>query len=204
MLSSILLFIPAGILMVRQSQQFIRGRQGIQPAATLMLSVTGMFSALYGMYLVVPEPPASPPVIGVFLVWGILFTVIDISNFWLPLRFTMSFTLSGLLIILLQCGTDKIINCSIVWVVFFSSFQLVRIISLSINQDSIGQGDIFFISGMSFWMGWREICMVAGSGFLLLFLSALMINKRVLPYAPYFFVAFALWSMTGFINLIKI
>lgn len=204
MLSSILLFIPAGILMVRQSQQFIRGHQGIQPAATLMLSVTGMFSALYGMYLVVPEPPASPLVNGVFLLWGVLFTVIDISNFWLPLRFTMSFTLSGLFIILLQCDADKIISCSVVWVILFSSFQLLRIIALSMNQEPIGQGDIFFISGMSFWMGWREICMVTGSGFLVLFISALIINKRVLPYAPCFFVAFALWSMTGFIHLIKI
>ena len=202
MTGSIALFMVAGVLMTRQASQFIGDHQGNRAGKSLSVAIILLATAAFTLALVVPGITGRPGVLAVFLCWGILFTLTDISNFWLPWRFTLSFTVSGGLILLLSRDNTAIINGIITWCVIFLLFRVAEIISVKICGTSVGKGDVYFISALSFWMHWQAICLVSGMGFLLLFCHALMINKKVLPYAPYFYVAFLLCQVTGVAVLI--
>ena len=190
MTGKIVVFMVAGLLMLRQAGQFIGDHQGAQPAKSVSVFIISLATLAFALALRVPETAQRPEVLAVFLLWGILFTVMDISNYWLPWRFTISFTLTGALILFLIKGSEGVISGTFIWSIFFLIFQSVEFISVKICGTAIGKGDIYFISGLSFWMHWQVICLVCGTGFLLLFCHALIIKRKTLPYAPYFFVAF--------------
>jgi len=200
MTGRIVLFMVAGLLMARQACQFIGDHQGNMPRKSHSVAIVLLATVAFTQVLWAPA--TRPDVLAVFLCWGILFTVIDISNGWLPWRFTLSFTVTGILIIFLNKGNAAVITGIITWIVIFLLFRGVEIISVKICGTSVGQGDVYFISALSFWMPWQTICLISGAGFLLLFCHALIINKKVLPYAPYFYVAFVLSQVTGVARLI--
>ncbi|KFD18471.1 prepilin type IV endopeptidase [Tatumella ptyseos ATCC 33301] len=202
MADKIVLFMVAGMLMVRQACQFIGDHQGNTPGKPVPVAIILLATAAFALALWVPGMSAQPVVLAAFLLWGILFTVIDISNFWLPWRFTLSFTVTGALILFLIKGSAAVITGIITWGILFLLFRGVEKISLRICGTSVGQGDVYFISALSFWMHWQVICLVSGVGFLLLFCHALIINKKTLPYAPYFYVAFLLCQVTDVAGLI--
>lgn len=202
MAGKILLFLVAGLLMDRQARQFIDDHQGNVPRKLVTVTMMILTTAIFALTLRSQGMAGQPVVLAVFLLWGILFTVLDISNFWLPLRFTLSFTLTGALILFLTQGTAAVISGIMTWSILFSLFRGAEIISVKICGTSMGKGDVYFISALSFWMHWQEICLISGAGFLLLFCHALIINRKVLPYAPYFYLAFVFCQVTEVAGLI--
>lgn len=192
-----LLFIVAAWLMSRQASVFIRSHQGSRPGAVSRSLIVLLFSLVFIGCSQQPYTQEALFRVGVFLLWGVLFTLTDISNHWLPRRFTVSFTLCGALMVAVFNGGDALIRHTAVWLSLGLVFYLSAKIAVKCRACPQGLGDTLLVSGCGFWLEWQQLCFITGISFLLLFIHALVINKRVLPLAPYFYLVFSVGALTG-------
>lgn len=192
-----LMFIVAAGLMAHQAQSFIQRFQGKSPTlSTTLLMITLFTLAFIGCRQQVMDQPELFKC-GVFLLWGVLFTVTDLSNHWLPRRFTVSFTLCGALMVAAFQGGEAFIRHLVVWMSLGLLFYVSGKLAVKWGIRPQGVGDTLLISGCGFWMEWQNLCFITGIGFLLLFIYGLVTHNRVLPFAPYFYLAFTLIEVTG-------
>lgn len=192
-----LLFIAAAWMMVLQAQAFIRRHQGRLLRTSRILVIIILFTLTFYFCR---QHIANQQMLfncGMFLLWGVLFTVTDISNHWLPRRFTVSFTLCGAIMVTAFNGGEAFVKHFFVWLSLGSVFYLSGKLAESCGLRPQGVGDTLLISGCGFWMGWQNLCLITGIGFLLLFIHGLVTYKKVLPFAPYFYLAFSIFEVTG-------
>ncbi|MBT0722477.1 hypothetical protein HGT70_14475 [Rosenbergiella collisarenosi] len=125
--------------------------------------------------------------------WGYLFTYLDISNHWLPRRYTMLFLITGMIGNVVShnfnYNIQLIISGSLCFLILLSIRQ--SIIQLS-KKEAIGMGDVFIISGCFFWFSWQVAAFFSGLAFFFLSLISVLLNKNRLPYAPFLFFSIAL------------
>ncbi|WP_029686840.1 prepilin peptidase [Tatumella saanichensis] len=191
------IFITAAWLMVLQAQAFIRRHQGRSPRTGSIIVIITLFTLTFSVCRQhIPNQQALFNC-GIFLLWGVLFTVTDISNHWLPRRFTMSFTLCGAIMVIAFNGGEAFVRHLFVWLSLGLFFYLSGHLAVRCGIRPQGVGDTLLISGCGFWMCWQNLCLITGSGFLLLFIHGVVTHKRVLPFAPYFYLAFSIVEVTG-------
>lgn len=192
-----LIFIAAAWWMAHQAQVFIRRHQGRSPKTGSTFMIITLFTlAFIGCRQQITDQQELFRC-GVFLLWGVLFTVTDISNHWLPRRFTISFTLCGAIMVAAFHGGEAFIRHFLVWLSLGLLFYLSGKLAVICGIRPQGLGDTLLISGCGFWMEWQNLCFITGTGFLLLFIYGLVTHNRVLPFAPYFYLAFSLIEVTG-------
>lgn len=196
-----LLFMAAAWGMVLQAQAFIRRHQGRPLRSGRILATLILFTLTFYFCRQHIADQQRLLTCGVFLLWGVLFTVTDISNHWLPRRFTVSFTLCGAIMVAAFTGEEAFIRHLFVWLSLGLVFYLSGKLAVRCGLRPQGLGDTLLISGCGFWMGWQNLCLITGGGFLLLFIQGLVTHKRVLPFAPYFYLAFSIVEVTGLLNM---
>jgi len=129
--------------------------------------------------------------------WGYLLTYLDISNHWLPRRYTMLFLITGIIGNILYHNFNHNIQLIVSGGLCFLILLTIRqsIIQLS-KKEAIGMGDVFIISGCFFWFSWQVAAFFSGLAFCFLSLISVLLKKNRLPYAPFLFFSMALVYLT--------
>lgn len=121
--------------------------------------------------------------------WGGIFCLLDISNHWLPWRFTQSFWIAGVLFASIAGGGEGVIYALLSSLTVFSLLQGIRTITRTINSsDGLGLGDVLLISGLFAWFPWQIAACISAGGFLLVALYSLVTRCSRQPYAPGVFI----------------
>lgn len=126
--------------------------------------------------------------------WGLLFCLLDISNHWLPWRFTQSFWIAGVLFSSITGGIDNVFYVLSSSLIVFILLWSIRAIAKRIaGNDGLGLGDVLLISGLFSWFPWQVAACVSAGGFLLVALYSLVTRCSRQPYAPGVFVVLGIY-----------
>lgn len=91
-------------------------------------------------------------------------SVLDASNHWLPLEFTLAFTLLGVMAQWLTAGAfspEPLLR-------FAGMFALLSSVRRFMNQrygrETFGMGDVWLISGMAVWLNFLDATVILAAG----------------------------------------
>ncbi|ECH4667690.1 hypothetical protein FPT51_19050 [Salmonella enterica] len=91
-------------------------------------------------------------------------SILDASNHWLPLEFTLAFTLLGVMAQWLAAGTfspEPLLR-------FAGMFSLLASVRWVMNQryerETFGMGDVWLISGMAVWLNFLDATVILAAG----------------------------------------
>lgn len=199
---ALLMAVTFGVLMrvtrplVHQARQFLHD-QGGPPLTRLQIRAVTLTFASTGTVLVattVWEGSSWWPTAKVLtlLGLGIPMVLLDMRNFWLPLRFTSGFWLTGLLFTLLP-GSSLSLMAALIgsggMFIFLYAFYLVA--KRLRGEEGIGLGDVHLIAALCAWLPWSLASLLSGGAFLLFIVGALLTGKTAQPYAPWLFALLA-------------
>lgn len=127
------------------------------------------------------------------LAWGIPMVLLDMRNYWLPLRYTTGFWLSGLLLTFLPGSSLTLMQALTSSCVMFTLLYTFHVIAWRLRgEEGFGLGDVHLIAALCAWFPWQQACVLSGWAFLLLVITALLTRKRGQPYAPWLFALLAI------------
>ena len=180
-------------LMVRQAAQFLEEYAG--PALTQLQQITvvaGFVTVILVMVLRQRSTGISNADVlrlSLLFTWGIPLVLLDWRCFWLPLRFTSGFWLSGLLLTCLPASPVTLLASLAGSGGMFAALWVFRALANRAGgEERIGLGDVHLIAGLAAWYGWEMSCLLSAAGLCLLLVSALASRQRTLPYTPWLFV----------------
>lgn len=183
-------------LMVRQAVQFLDDYAG--PALTRfqqLILVAGFVAVILVMVLrqrATGISHADMLRLSLLFAWGIPLVLLDWRCFWLPLRFTSGFWLSGLLLTSLPASPVTLLASLAGSAGMFAALWVFRALANRAGgEERIGLGDVHLIAGLAAWYGWEMSCLLSAAGLLLLLVLALATRQRTLPCAPGLFVLLA-------------
>lgn len=182
--------------LVRQADAFLHEHGGPPLRRRQYRTVTFLFTALVcNLGFEVLQGALKPDEalkIALLLAWGIPLTLLDLRCCWLPLRFTTAFWLSGLLLTALPDSHVSLFVAATSSAGMFAGLWIARRLASGRGaQERIGLGDVHLIAGLAAWLGWPLACLLSAGAFLLLVVPALLLRRRVMPYAPWLFALLA-------------
>lgn len=183
-------------LMVRQAVQFLDEYSG--PALTWFQQLTvvaGFVAVILVMVLrqsTTGMSNADVLRLSLLFAWGIPLVLLDWRCYWLPLRFTSGFWLSGLLLTLLPASPVTLLASLAGSTGMFAALWVFRALANRAGgEERLGLGDVHLIAGLAAWYGWEMSCLLSAAGLFLLLVSALASRQRTLPCAPWLFAFLA-------------
>lgn len=124
----------------------------------------------------------------ILLSWGIPMVLLDVRNYWLPLRYTTGFWLTGLLFTLLPASlltpAEALLGSGTMFVALYLFHVGARHLR---GEEGFGLGDVHLIAALCAWFPWQLASLLSGSAFFLFVLAALLTRKTAQPYAPWLF-----------------
>ena len=124
----------------------------------------------------------------ILLSWGIPMVLLDVRNYWLPLRYTTGFWLTGLLFTVLPASPltlfEALLGSSTMFVTLYIFHVGARYLR---GEEGFGLGDVHLIAALCAWFPWQLASLLSGSAFFLFVLAALLTRKTAQPYAPWLF-----------------
>ncbi|WP_337263672.1 MULTISPECIES: A24 family peptidase [unclassified Serratia (in: enterobacteria)] len=181
---------------VNKAKQFLLEHGGPPLTRLQVRGVTLVFAGA-GTVLIATTVLAGSPWLGtvkalVLLAWGIPMVLLDMRNFWLPLRFTSGFWLTGLLFTLLP-GSSLSLRAALIgsggMFIFLYAFHVGA--KRLRGEEGFGLGDVHLIAALCAWLPWSLASLLSGGAFLLFILGALLTGKTAQPYAPWLFALLA-------------
>ncbi|WP_426575569.1 prepilin peptidase (plasmid) [Xenorhabdus stockiae] len=122
------------------------------------------------------------------LAWGVPLVLLDIRNFWLPLRFTTGFWLIGILFSLLPSNTIQFVESVISSCTMFALMRLFHYcVNMKHTEERFGLGDVHLIAALCAWIPWQKANLLCGIAFIMFIAGALITKKHTQPYAPWLF-----------------
>lgn len=187
-------------LMVRQAVQFLDDYAG--PALTGFQQLTVVVGFVAVILVMVQRQhvtgisPGGVLRLSLLFAWGIPLVLLDWRCFWLPLRFTSGFWLSGLLLTCLPASPVTLLASLSGSAGMFAALWVFRALANRAGgEERIGLGDVHLIAGLAAWYGWEMSCLLSAAGLFLLLVSALASRQRSLPCAPWLFTVLAAVTM---------
>ncbi|TQI77280.1 leader peptidase (prepilin peptidase)/N-methyltransferase [Serratia fonticola] len=189
------LFICAQPL-VHQAKKFLLEHNGPPLTRLQIRGVTIVFASI-GTVLIATTTLAGSPWLGTvkmlgLLAWGIPMVLLDLRNYWLPLRYTSGFWLTGLLftlipgsVLTLTAALTGSIGMFLFLYAFHYSAKHLR------GDEGFGLGDVHLIAALCAWFPWQLASVLSGCAFLLLIVGTLLMKKMTQPYAPWLFAILA-------------
>lgn len=205
-----LLLVSGGMFMlgaqplVNQARKFLQEHGG--PALT-RLQVWSVVALFTGTGLLILLGTLLDTVSGMMALrsltlfcWAIPMVLLDMRNYWLPLRYTTGFWLTGILFTFLPESLlppkEAILGSS----TMFGALYLFHIGSKYLRgEEGFGLGDVHLIAALCAWYPWQIASLLSGCAFFLFVLSALLTRKTAQPYAPWLFGLLA--ALTGYFSL---
>lgn len=189
------LFIGAQPL-VHRAKKFLLEHDGPPLTRRQIRGVTIVFvgtgTALIATTALVGHPWLGTVKILGLLAWGIPMVLLDLRNYWLPLRYTSGFWLTGLLFTVMPGSAltlTEALTGSICMFLFLYAFHYgakhLR------GEEGFGMGDVHLIAALSAWFPWQLASVLSGCAFLLFIVGALLTDKTAQPYAPWLFALLA-------------
>ncbi|PKH19365.1 hypothetical protein CIG19_20195 [Enterobacterales bacterium CwR94] len=189
----------SALLLVRQAQAFLLEHSGPALTRLQIWSVTTIFTCcslliLTRMIFFSTAWEDTGRAI-TLLAWGIPMTLLDIRNYWLPLRFTSGFWLTGLLFTLLPAPLLPLTEALVGSITMFLALYILHFIAKNLRgEEGIGLGDVHLIAALCAWFPWQIASLLSGSAFFLFAITALITRKMAQPYAPWLFGVLAVLS----------
>lgn len=187
-------------LMVRQAAQFLEEHAGPALTGFQQLTVVAGFVAVI-LVMVLRQHATGISLadvlrLSLLFAWGIPLVLLDWRCFWLPLRFTSGFWLSGLLLTCLPASPVTLLASLAGSGGMFAALWVFRVLANRAGgEERIGLGDVHLIAGLAAWYGWEMSCLLSAAGLFLLLASALASRQRSLPCAPWLFTVLATVAM---------
>ena len=124
----------------------------------------------------------------ILLSWGIPMVLLDVRNYWLPLRYTSGFWLTGLLFTVLPASPLTLIEALLGSSTMFVTLYIFHVGARYLRgEEGFGLGDVHLIAALCAWFPWQLASLLSGSAFFLFVLAALLTRKTAQPYAPWLF-----------------
>jgi len=186
--------------LVNQAKQFLLEHHGPPLTQLQIRSVTITFIGT-GTVLIATTALAGFPWLGAvkiigLLAWGIPMVLLDMRNYWLPLRYTNGFWLTGLLFTFLPESrltiTTALIGSGSMFIFLYAFHYGAKRLR---GDEGFGMGDVHLIAALCAWLPWQLASLLSGCAFLLFIAGALLTNKSPQPYAPWLFALLA--GLTG-------
>ncbi|MGK0706032.1 prepilin peptidase [Yokenella regensburgei] len=183
-------------LLVSQAQVFLQEHGGPALNRLQIWSVTFVFTCtslvlIFGALADIASWPDVSRSI-VLLAWGIPMVLLDMRNYWLPLRYTTGFWLTGLLFTLLPGSSltlaEALSGSAIMFVALYGFHTAVLHLR---GEEGFGLGDVHLIAALCAWFPWQLASLLSGCAFLLFVAGALLTRKTAQPYAPWLFALLA-------------
>lgn len=191
------LFALVGHGLIRQASDFIAEIEGNPPALlplstllvllfsfiTSLLAVRGGTQNLAGLLIFRDTVLCS---------WCVVFTQLDLARRWLPLRFTNSFIISGLLYTVLPLTEIPL------WVAVCDGLEMYGVLLLfrcwanRHGNEQFGLGDVYLLAGFSVWLTLPVTIVITLGALGLIMMQQLAVmagwwvKQPEIPFAPYF------------------
>ncbi|BEN96597.1 prepilin peptidase [Serratia marcescens] len=183
--------------LVHGAKQFLRKHDGPPLTRLQVRGVTIVFAGT-GTVLIATTALAGFPWLGTVKILGLFacaipMVLLDMRNYWLPLRYTSVFWLTGLLFTCLPGSTltlTEALTGSIGMFMFLYAFHYGA--KRLRGEEGFGLGDVHLIAALCAWFPWRLASVLSGCAFLLFIVGALLTKKTVQPYAPWLFALLAI------------
>jgi prepilin signal peptidase PulO-like enzyme (type II secretory pathway) len=182
--------------LVNQAKQFLLEHHGPPLTQLQIRSVTITFVGT-GTVLIATTALAGFPWLGAvkiigLLAWGIPMVLLDMRNYWLPLRYTNGFWLTGLLFTCLPGSTLTLTEALTGSIGMFMFLYAFHYSAKSLRgEEGFGLGDVHLIAALCAWLPWQLASVLSGCAFLLFIVGALLTKKMAQPYAPWLFALLA-------------
>lgn len=186
----------ATIPLVNQAKQFLLKHDGPPLTQLQIRSVTiafvGTCTVLIATTILAGSPwPGTVKTIGL-LAWGIPMVLLDMRNYWLPLRYTNGFWLTGLLFTFVPGSnltlTTALIGSSGMFMLLYAFHYSAKRLR---GDEGFGMGDVHLIAALCAWLPWQLASLLSGCAFMLFIAGALLTRKTPQPYAPWLFALLA-------------
>jgi leader peptidase (prepilin peptidase)/N-methyltransferase len=182
--------------MVRQASQFLSVNGGPSLTRQQIRTVTAIFVCTGAVLMITAAINAFPwqsvAKCIVLLAWGIPMVLLDARNYWLPLRYTTGFWLTGLLFTLLPESQLSPVTALISSLSMFACLYAFYLCSRFLRgYEGFGLGDVHLIAALCAWLPWQLASLLSGCAFLLFAVVALLTGKKFQPYAPWLFAVLA-------------
>lgn len=199
-----MMLVSGSLLLVSQAQGFLQKHGGPALTSLQIGTVSGVFTAVgliqiaYVLKDVIHLPDAMRNI--ALLACGIPVVLLDLRNYWLPLRYTNGLWLTGLLFTLQPASPLTLAAALTSSVTMFMILRLFHAIAKHIRgEEGFGLGDVHLIAALCTWFPWQLASLLSGLAFFLLVTGALLVRKKMQPYAPWLFGLLAMLIGTHFL-----
>ena len=195
----------AGRALCRQAAAFITAIEGVPPATLPGESVfPGVFTTLATITLVTHLIQGTPWTWGLrdllLLAWCVSFTQLDLARRWLPLPFTLSFALSGLLLATLVDAVVPPLTGLLGALLLAGILLCLRAATHRQGTERLGLGDVWLLSGLCLWLPLTAVALLTTVACSLMALTLLAVRHRTTattpqPFAPWLCLVLAVCTL---------
>lgn len=178
------------VLQAHQAIRFLRMHDGPPLTLSLLTPVALVYLLTIGWLLMLPPllPEAAVFRSVSLLVLAVPLTLTDLRCEWLPMRYTVTFWLGGLVSSALPYAVLAPSEALTSSLAAFAISGFVRwVVNLRQREECMGLGDVYLMAGLCAWLPWRSACYAAAGGLLLCCLCTVLTRQTSKPFAPALF-----------------
>lgn len=201
-------FVVIGRGLHQQAANFIRYHEGHSPdkwpysgVITVLFASMACLVFLRGEYQELPRLTVFRDLI--LLGWCVVLTHLDIARHWLPLPFTLSLTISGILFTLLSDTLLPFRHALVDWGVMMALLYGFRAIANRHGKERFGLGDAYLLAGLSIWLTLPVTAVITLMALGIIAVqwlasrTGLLVNREFIPFAPYICFCLAMVIFAG-------
>ena len=178
------------LLQAHQASRFLRTFDG-PPLTWSLLTPVALIYLLTSCWLLMLPPvvPFSTTLRSTaLLALAVPLTLTDLRCQWLPMRYTVTFWVGGLISAALSDAVLPLAEALPASLAAFALSGIVRwLANVRQSEERMGLGDVYLMAGLCAWLPWRSACYAAAGGLLMCCLCAALTRQKSKPFAPALF-----------------